>query len=138
MRDSIGGTFLITILMVFIVLFVSFTAVIVNVAKTFRVKNGIINIIEQESGINGAELDAAKSEIDSYLASASYNAASVSGAQSSCDGEWQGSYGYCLKSMDGGKYYKVTVYVYIQLPFFNLDFTIPISGETSSYQTLGS
>ena len=47
MRDAFGGTFLIEILMVFVVLFVSFTAVIVNVAKTFRIKNQVINIVEQ-------------------------------------------------------------------------------------------
>ena len=47
MRDAFGGTFMIEILMVFVVLFVSFTAVMVNVAKTFRIKNQIINIVEQ-------------------------------------------------------------------------------------------
>lgn len=155
MRDSIGGTFLITILMVFIVLFVSFTAIIVNVTKTFRVKNGIVNIIEQHSGANNSNLNGeggALQLVDEYLANVRYDASSISGAEASCTNNGAETFtilndsnlqsfqtrGYCLQAIEGGKYFKVTVYVYIHLPFFDLDFTIPVSGETKSYQTLGS
>ena len=47
MRDAFGGTFMIKLGLVFLVVYVSFMAVAINYAKAFRVKNQIINIIEQ-------------------------------------------------------------------------------------------
>ena len=44
MRDAFGGTFVIKLIIIFIVLYVSFMAVAMQYAKTFRVKNLIINL----------------------------------------------------------------------------------------------
>ena len=49
MRDAFGGEFMIRLMMVFIVVYVGFGAISLNYAKTFRLKNKIIDIIEQES-----------------------------------------------------------------------------------------
>ncbi len=48
MRDSFGGIFMFRLMIVFIFIFVTFTAVSLNYAKAFRIKNGIIDFIEQE------------------------------------------------------------------------------------------
>ena len=42
MREAIGGTWLLTIVLVFIVLFSSFLALSINYSKAFKVKNGIV------------------------------------------------------------------------------------------------
>ena len=47
MRESFGGAFIINLLLVFIVIFISFMAVTISYAKAFRVKNQVINIVEQ-------------------------------------------------------------------------------------------
>lgn len=47
MRDAFGGIFTINLLMVFIVIYVAFTAVSLNYARAFRVKNAVIDYIEQ-------------------------------------------------------------------------------------------
>lgn len=139
MRDAFGGTMMITILMIFIVIFVSFTAVIVNVAKTFRIKNSIINVVEQ-SQYNGSDI----SKIEEYMDNVYYYV-SDSEVEKSCidaGGKW-GSKGYCIAPGTASNsknktpdYYKVTVYVSISLPFFDINMTLPISGETKSVQTL--
>ena len=132
MRDAFGGTMMITILMIFIVIFVSFTAVIVNVAKTFRIKNAVINYVEQYDYKNNQSL--AEEQIEKYLGNAGYNLNSVS-PLSSCDAKWY-QQGLCIAPSDTYDYYKVTVYVSISLPFFDINMTLPISGETKSVQTL--
>lgn len=52
MRESIGGAMMLRIFLVVIVLFVVFLCVSANFARAFRVKNGVITIIEQYEGIN--------------------------------------------------------------------------------------
>lgn len=137
MRDAFGGTFMIEILMVFIVLFTAFTAVIVNVAKTFRIKNEVINIIEQTQYSGGVS-----SEVEDYIGSAGYQIVSKESLKNSCvnnGGSW-GTRGYCILPVNNSSgevtYYKVTVFVSISIPFIFDDFTIPISGETKTYYEL--
>ena len=130
MRDAFGGTFMIEILMVFVVLFVSFTAVMVNVAKTFRIKNQIINIVEQTQYTpnNKRSIDA----INNYMRGVGYQKVT----KQSCSGYWDNDYGYCIESIDNNNYYKVTVYVSISLPFMGFQLNLPISGESKSYANL--
>lgn len=56
MRDAFGGIFMIRLMLVFVFIFVAFTAISLNYAKAFRIKNKIIDIIEQEEIM---DLDAA-------------------------------------------------------------------------------
>ena len=50
MKESIGGTWLIGIVALFIVLFSAFMAYSINYTKAFRAKNSIIDLIEQSEG----------------------------------------------------------------------------------------
>lgn len=47
MRDAFGGVFTMNLFLVFIFIYVAFTAVSLNYARAFRVKNSIIDFIEQ-------------------------------------------------------------------------------------------
>ena len=46
MRDAFGGAFMLKLLVVFIVIYVGFTAIALNYAKAFKVKNKVIQYIE--------------------------------------------------------------------------------------------
>ena len=46
MRDAFGGSFMIKLLLVFIIIYVGFTAIALNYAKAFKVKNKVIEYIE--------------------------------------------------------------------------------------------
>lgn len=52
MRDSFGGVFTTNFLLVFIFIYVSFTAVSLNYAKAYRVKNSVIDFIEENEIIS--------------------------------------------------------------------------------------
>lgn len=134
MKEAYGGTFMLEIFMVFVVLFVAFTAVIVNITSKFRIKNEIINIMEQYDYKNnqpGTDM-----ELTKYISKSGYNFADsgfrYKSACESSGGEWK-SGGYCITPSEDASYYTVTVYVSVSLPFFNLDFTFPIRGESKSY-----
>ncbi len=52
MRDAFGGTFTMNFLLVFIFIYIAFTAVSLNYAKAFKVKNAVIDFVEQNEIID--------------------------------------------------------------------------------------
>ena len=78
MRDAFGGIFMIRLMLVFVFIFVAFTAISLNYAKAFRIKNKIIDFVEQEeimdldsafNSANGSNLE----KLDRILDDAKYN-----------------------------------------------------------------
>lgn len=133
-----------TIVIVFIVLFTSFLALSVNYSRAFKVKNGIINILEKGQGFN----DTTSKEIDTYLSASGY---AVFG---SCDSDEKGclrsntgsKYKYCVLANGGStkealsntkykSYYRVKVFFRIDLPIIGNILTFPITGETKTIYT---
>lgn len=49
MRDAFGGVFTINLLLVFIFIYVAVTAVSLNYAKAYKVKNAVIDFVEQHA-----------------------------------------------------------------------------------------
>lgn len=147
MRESFGGAFMLKVAIVFIVIYVSFMAITINYAKAFRVKNQIINIVEQNQ-FTGAHDQAVINKIDSFLKKVPYNFGGESSIENKCreiaaqDNSGTGEYiftenGACIigygamgKFGDSSRYYKVVTFIDIELSFFNIRMTIPISGET--------
>ncbi len=123
MREAIGGALLIKLVMFFIVIYVCFLAIAINYSITFRVKNQIINLIEEYEGY-----DLAKTHIEEYIANVGYYRASVGNVSidDTCDN------GYCIKELtsDRGKYYRVTTYVSFDFPIIGRVTNFPVSGET--------
>lgn len=52
MRDAFGGTFMIQIFIVFILIYISFTALALNYAKAFKAKNFIVDYLEENEIMN--------------------------------------------------------------------------------------
>lgn len=143
MRDAFGGTYMMTFMIVFIVVFVSVFAIALNYSKTYRVKNKIIDYIEQNEGFD----QNVANEIEKYLGSVAYQVKSISSEgsinslepgkgsakETYCSGDW----GYCItKTQDSNSnqcYYLVETYVIFDLPVIlgrENAITIPVRGET--------
>ena len=140
MRESFGGAFMIKLVLIFIVVYISFMAVAINYAKAFRVKNGVINILEQYKydGSKNKE-DPVIKKVDDYLRKVPYNHGSNVKENEHCSVQGDSAvftkYGACLVKVSGDdspRYFKVITYISIDFPFFNISMTIPISGETKS------
>lgn len=57
MREAIGSTWIMGIVLAFIALFSGYLAFSVNYSKAFRMKDGIIDIIEKHNGPNRGAID---------------------------------------------------------------------------------
>jgi len=134
MRESFGGTFMINLMLIFIVIYISFMCIAISYAKAFRVKNSVINILEQNQYYEGDNDTITK--VDNYLEKVPYSERDI--AKNDCDKRdgYTTKQGACIisssKENSEYNYYKVITYIAIELPFFDINITIPISGETKT------
>lgn len=99
MKEAFGGVFMIRLLLVFIVVYVSFSAVSLNYAKAFRVKNKVIDFIEQNqiydlNNFFSAGSDKQKDKLSAILSNATYNKECINGNGPIVNGEGI-TEGYC-------------------------------------------
>lgn len=160
MKESIGGTWLIGIVALFIVLFSAFMAYSINYTKAFRAKNGIIDLIEQNEGYtfyNGSNIEnrtqedlmndlSVQAKAYALVKSMGYDYGSKSENKVVCNNDgtisdatkMDAAYqpgGYCVYRFcnSGGTYrYKVVTYVMMKFPVINFGITVPIKGETKT------
>ena len=146
MREAFGGAFTIKLMLIFLAIYIAFIAVALNYAKAFRVKNKIIDIIEQNEGIdsyNDTKEGSVIGDINSYLNTVSYYVNLANIKNNNTENINCYDRGYCIEETtaqvtDGitSKYYKVTTYININLPFFKLNFNVPITGETRKIERI--
>ncbi len=150
MRESIGGAWIFGLVITFILLFTAFLAVTINYSRAFKIKNQIIDLIEEEEGFtsdNTSNDPGAAQRIDNYLSTSGYR------NLGSCptDGSWRvwnksdismpdknTKYSYCVKkhnkhnaSYPQEGYYEVIVFFNLNLPVFGEFMTFKVSGETT-------
>ena len=146
MREAVGGAFTIKLMLIFLAIYIAFIAVALNYAKAFRVKNRIIDIIEQNEGIDSYDDTKEGSvigNINSYLNTVGYYVNLANIKNNNTENINCYDRGYCIEETtapvtDGitSKYYKVTTYININFPFFKLNFNIPITGETRKIERI--
>lgn len=140
MKDAFGGTFMIKVMLIFFVIFISFMAVAINYSKVFRVKNGVINILERNAISNSDEL---MSNIEDYLSSTGYVYPNNDKISKDCNEQVKEKYGdktvaymnlngVCIIPFgtDSERYYKVSVYLVFDFPLFDIGTVVSVSGET--------
>lgn len=136
MRDAIGGTFMLRIIIVFIVLYIVFMCFTVSYAKTFRLKNGVIDILEHYQYRGSGDTDVLD-RVNNYLASKAYNFGSGhSKVNDHCiaEGGTLTDNGACIiapsVSSTDETYYQVYLYIVYSFFFFNQEIVMPVGGET--------
>ena len=143
MKEGIGGTFMIYVFLVFLAVYITFLAVAFNYARAFRVKNKVIDIIEQNEGIDDfSDIGGTLGQIETYLGQVSYG---VTGIDRNDCPETEYNYinderGYCIDKVTGtnGDYYKVKTFIKLEIPFLDLGFTIPVKGETRKIERINT
>ena len=112
MREAVGGTMLMYIVVVFLIVYIIFMSVVINYGRVFRVKNALISKIENDEGINNVE------DLIGKAADMGY----VNQQIDVCYTPGNNNYDY----------YSVRVYIYFGLPMVSNGVVIPISGQTSA------
>lgn len=140
MRQTIGGTWLFQLMILFILLFVGFIVLTLNYSKTIRIKNEMLSMVEKYEGLNEQSIKL----VNNYLL---YTGYAVTG---SCSVE-DGSYGaldlsspYLEEAQEGSKYYYcvkkyngTNTTNYYQIAIF-YKFNLPVIGDTSSFIVKGT
>lgn len=113
MRESVGGTLLLQIVLVFLTVYIGFMAIVINYGKVFRIKNRIINRIEQNEGYANC------TGIDSVMKEAGY----------------LGNYNVSYTTTSKGAIYSVTIYITFEVPIIGRKVGLPVKGETRLIDT---
>lgn len=143
MRDAFGGVFMIRLFLVFIVIFVAFAAVSLNYAKAFRIKNKIIDLVEENEIIDLASLskDEFRTQLDGILNSSNYYKTCKNEKIVSESGE---TIGYCYRGIvikqsekekiEGTSSYmlKYNIYTYADWNLGSLNMLLSLSGSSST------
>ncbi len=143
MKDAFGGAFVLKVMMIFFVVFICFMTVAINYAKTFRVKDNVIAILERNNNSNRGELT---SKIENYLRDVSYSYATNQKVINNCASKLHGGFhtdgssgilngnisGVCIVPIGNKDSYHYRVYSYfvVDFPLFHLGIVIPVSGES--------
>lgn len=131
MREAIGNSLLLNLVIVFASIVILFFVGILSYSKAYRVKNKIIDTIERYEDYENSENS--KDEISTDLKSAGYR---TLGNKKCDEGNLNDtSYNYCVykisdKSSDDSYYYRVVTYVHFEFPVIGDLISIPVKGET--------
>lgn len=152
MRESLGGSMLLNLVIIFAGLVIIFFISILSYSKAYRVKNRIVEIIEkygvyEKIDANGENI--ITEELNADLSAAGYETS----LPKKCDkirtrlvnekyGEGLSSnlnkkygYDYCVFEMKNsenstGKYYVVVTFIHFEVPIIGDFLTLPVYGET--------
>lgn len=133
MKKSIGGTYVLNLIIVFLLIMFGFLMALFSYTKAYKVSKEVTNIIQNNSGYN----DYSKKEIENYLKSIGYKIVTVS-CPSKNEQKVYNDNGLCIYQFstykDGNNKdlyatYGIVSYMTIELPLINL-IKIPIYEET--------
>lgn len=147
MREAVGNTFIVGIIITFVIVFIVLFATSTSYTKAYKIKNRMIDIIESNGGVTAQTY----TEIDEFLGSIGYRV-NVSGQ--SCPTRHQGTlvnggrssgYRYCIYEFGSsgtnenrGSYYGVTAYMYFDVPVLSTLLEMPVYGETKFLNVLSN
>lgn len=151
MREAIGGTWLMQIIIIFMLTFVAFLALTLNFTKAYKIKNELLTIIEEREGLTGGSKGSI-ALINNYLEKngykvlracpeGSYGATNLNSTYST-DLELVGSgyrekkYYYCVtKYKAKSTNYDTKVYYRVAISF---KFNLPVIGDLFSFEASGN
>lgn len=148
MRESIGSTWILQLIIVFILLFVGFLTLSLGYSKSYRVKNETLSIIEKYEGLT----QDAVAIINNYMEHNNYN------AKGNCeDNSWYGledfshktlsvsesdkKYYYCIKKIQAKNnryYYEIRTFFKFNLPVVGNFATFTLEGTTADISSVDS
>lgn len=143
MRDAFGSTFTFKLVIIFIVFYVCFTAIIVSYARAFRVKNRAIDIAEQFQVLSISDING-KIESDRFISGMGRTVKSNDViTEKYCNAKDENTMltnnGICIskrfsENNEKKYYYEITSYIVIKFPVLSNEVIIPIKSYTKSYE----
>jgi len=143
-KDAIGGSLLLNLVVIFASVIILFFAGILAYSKAYKVKNKIIEIIESHDGkidtdsdnkMDDLVLQEIRTELTrvGYLVSANSARCSRDSSRGSCVNLNTDNFNYCVceqTATSEGTTYEVITYVHFAFPVIGDMLTFPVKGET--------
>ena len=131
MKEALGTSMVFNFVMIFIAVFIAMIIGSLAYTKGFKVRNRIIDRIDEYKG----DFDAAQETINSDLASIGYRIASEEvdcPERNGQPGVKDNHYNYCVYeyTTSKGNYYGITVFIHFDVPLVGRYINIPIYGES--------
>ena len=161
MKEAIANAGVYNLVIIFVIILLAFFIGSLSYSKAFKVKNKIIEEIEKDQGYTTGVADSTEDRVEDWIASIGYrintgndrnteNCPKVTGNGGeegklvNSDGDYQ----YCVYEFDTctkgadkakcGKYYRVTAYMYFDVPILSGLLKLPVSGETMIFNEIDS
>lgn len=152
MKEAIGTSFVLGLVITFLIIFMLLFATSLSYTKAFKVKNRIVEIIEKYDDILKVEIhnnnrlnNEVETEINNALSEIGYRISTTpndcperNGAQALVKNT-TANYEYCIYHYNNkrGDYYGVTAYIYYEVPIIGANLRFPVYGETKISGILG-
>lgn len=132
MKEAIGTSMVFNLIMIFTSVFIALFVGSIAYSKSFKIRNRIIDIIEENRGYD----DDAMAQIEENLASIGYQ---IGGDRCPEKNNEQAmdpvsDYNFCVYKFqaDRGAYYGVIAFIHLDIPIIGNRISIPIYGETKT------
>lgn len=137
MKDAVGGSLLLNIVVIFTSIIILFFVGIIAYTKAFKMKNRIIEVIETH-GAYTTGTGSVQDELTGDLSRAGYMTASAAQIRQKCNSGVNLNSGnssghlYCVyeKRNNEGRSYEVVTYIHFSFPVIGDMLTFPVKGET--------
>lgn len=139
MKDAVGGSLLLNIVVIFASIVILFFAGIMAYSKAYKIKNRIIEVVERYENYNTT----VQSTLEEDLKKSGYIVAKQDQVESKCgeDNLNTSEYLYCvyLKSCEefdetgeciGQRHYEIVTYIHFDFPVIGNMLTFEVKGET--------
>ncbi len=146
MRQSVGGTWTLQLVILFILIFVGYIILTLNYSRTIKVKNETISIIEKYNGLNEDSIAAINKFLSISNQTTMGYCKSDAGVYGSTDlytnvlepADSSKKYYYCISKFPGTgrtNYYQVTLFYRFNLPVIGSLSNFSVKGSTSNFES---
>lgn len=129
MKASLGGGFLLNIVVVIVSIVMLLFVGVLAYSKAYRIKNRVIETIENNNEYNKT----AKDILNEDLKTAGYTFVGINNERCEAGNLNDSGYNYCVYGpfpSENGEYYSVVTYMRFEFPVIGTSINIPIKGQT--------
>lgn len=140
MKEAFGTAYVVNFVIIFVILFIFFFVAGMSYTKAFKIKNRIVDIIEENECYSEDATCESKGQIDDILKEAGYrvtnsrpNCKTIQGAEGAeLLTTTTNTFNYCVYKFrtSKGSYYKAAAFMYYEIPVIGVHMQFPVYGET--------
>ena len=142
MKEAFGTAYVVNFVIIFVILFIFFFVAGMSYTKAFKIKNRIVDIIEENECYSEDATCESKGQIDDILKEAGYrvtnsrpNCKTIQGAEGAeLLTTTTNTFNYCVYKFgtSKGSYYKAAAFMYYEIPVIGVHMQFPVYGETKA------